>query len=422
MDSNQKKLLISNEKILFISYFLGVKGNCPAEWADDKLRVLQSLDQRVVIITSLQSKIKNNKNCIVYKLPSLSYSNFKYELKIYKKNNNGKFPIILRLFYVVSLILGSLYDFLMMQFVKSLTGGYWSWFLISLPFGIYIKIKYKLKKIFSTGGPSSSHLLASTLAAIFNIKCICEHQDPIIGAFIKNPRSKKLAYVLDAFFTKFSSKIIFVTKEAANISKKNSIKNSHKIENIYPGSWNFSSIKRNSDNTKNKIELLHLGTLYNSRNLDNLFIALDKLYQNNKFDRKVSVINCGDIYLDNKSTYTKRDDFKLIKCKSRIEGLKQASKSNYLLLVQHKDERSKETIPYKFYDYLNLKIPILAITNNEELDSLVLKAGGIVAKANSVKSIYSALKKILNNKHNYNYEQNDYLVFDIKTQLIKALN
>lgn len=422
MEANQNTLLMTNEKILFISYFLGVKGNCPAEWADDKLRVLESLDKKVVIITSLQSKIKKNKNFIVYKIPSLSYSNFKYELKIYKKNNNGRLPIILMAFYIFSLILGSLYDFLMMQFVKSLTGGYWSWFLISLPFGIYLKIKYKLKKIFSTGGPPSSHLLGSTLAAIFNIKCICEHQDPIIGAFIKNPRSKKLAYILDAFFTKFSSKIIFVTKEAANISRKNSFKNSHKIENIYPGSWNFSSIKRNSDNTKNKIELLHLGTLYNSRNFDNLFFALDKLYQKNKFNRKVSVINCGDIYLDNKSKYNKRDDFKLIKCKSRIEGLKQASQSNYLLLVQHKDERSKETIPYKFYDYLNLKIPIFAITNNEELDNLVLKAGGIVAKANSVKSISLALKKILNNKHTYNYEENNYLGFDIKTQLIKAFN
>lgn len=413
---------MNKENLIFISYFIGVKGNCPAEWADDKLKALNQTSSNVFVITSIQSKLKKYKNIKYFQIPSLSYSNFKYELKIYRKNNNGKFPIILRLFYVVSLILGSLYDFLMMQFVKSLTGGYWSWFFISLPFGIYIKIKYKLKKIFSTGGPSSSHLLASTLAAIFNIKCICEHQDPIIGAFIKNPRSKKLAYILDAYFTKFSSKIIFVTKEAANISRKNSLSNSHKIENIYPGSWNFSSIKRNSDNAKNKTSLLHLGTLYNSRNLDNLFIALDKLYQNNKFNKKVSVINCGDIYLENKSAYSKRDDFKLISCKSRIEGLKQASRSNYLLLVQHKDERSKETIPYKFYDYLNLKIPIFAITNNEELDSLVLKSGGIVAKANSVKSISSALKKILNNKHTYNYEQNNYLGFDIQTQLMKALN
>ena len=58
MEVNQNPLLMPNEKILFISYFLGVKGNCPAEWADDKLRVLESLDQKVIIITSLQSKIK----------------------------------------------------------------------------------------------------------------------------------------------------------------------------------------------------------------------------------------------------------------------------------------------------------------------------------------------------------------------------
>ena len=28
--------------LLFISFFTGIRGNCPAEWADDKIRVLET--------------------------------------------------------------------------------------------------------------------------------------------------------------------------------------------------------------------------------------------------------------------------------------------------------------------------------------------------------------------------------------------
>ena len=89
MKSIFKNLSKKNEKILFVSYFLGVRGNCPAEWGDDKLKVLDSLNRKLIIITSLQSKVNPSKNFIVFRVPSLSFSNFKYELNIYRKNSNG---------------------------------------------------------------------------------------------------------------------------------------------------------------------------------------------------------------------------------------------------------------------------------------------------------------------------------------------
>ena len=98
-------------------------------------------------------------------------------------------------------------------------------------------------------------------------------------------------------------------------------------------------------------------------------------------------------------------------------------KCSYLLLVQHNDERSKETIPYKFYDYLNLRIPIFAITNNEELNSLILKTGGIVCKADSIDSIYNELFKLitLENENRDNKMQKEFDI-NIIDQFQEALH
>jgi len=424
MNSNKNKSSKKKDIILFVSYFLGVKGNCPAEWGDDKLRVLDSLDKKIIIITSIQSNVFKSNNFLVYKVPSLSFKNFKYELSIYRKNNNGKFPILLRVFYLFSFIFGSIYDFTMIKYIKSLTGGYWSWFFISLPLGIYINCKFKINKIFSTAGPPSAHLMSATLAAIFKTKFICEFQDPQVGEYIKNYRSKRIALIFDKFYKKYASKIIFVTKKAAKNSKIITEDYKNKIKAIYPGSWNFikdQNIPKHFDNKS--IEIIHLGTLYTTRNLDNFFIALDRFKANNINNKRIQaikIINCGDIYLKNKQTYIKRNDFKILQCKSRLNGLKRASKSSFLLLVQHNDWRSKETIPYKFYDYLNLRMPILGITNNKELDSLILKAGGVVAKADSIESIYLAFERLFNKEYEYQPEIN-FLEIDIKKQFLKAL-
>jgi len=291
--------------------------------------------------------------------------------------------------------------------------------------GIFINFKFKIKKIFSTGGPPCAHVLSGVLAGLFSIRWICEFQDPQFGKFIINPRSREVAENFYKFYKKYASKIIFVTDKAAQEAKKNSNKDIN-IKGIYPGSWDFIKRANTSRYNQNKNrEIIHLGTLYSSRNLDNLFKALDKFKRNNLKDKKVQsikIINCGDIYLNNKNSYIERKDFKLLKCKSRIEGIKRASRSNILLLVQHNDWRSEETIPYKFYDYLNLKMPILAITNNKELDSLVLKAGGIVANADSVDSIYKAFDKLFRKGYKFEFDKNDYLEIDIKKQFLKALD
>ena len=68
--------------------------------------------------------------------------------------------------------------------------------------------------------------------------------------------------------------------------------------------------------------------------------------------------------------YKARKDFQLIPERGRLDALRIASHADILLLVQHTDKRSAETIPYKIYDYLNLNKPIIALTLNQEITNL----------------------------------------------------
>jgi len=79
----------------------------------------------------------------------------------------------------------------------------------------------------------------------------------------------------------------------------------------------------------------------------------------------------------------------------RLAALKRAQLASFLLLVQHSDLRSEETIPFKFYDYLNLGSPIFALHENDELANLVRNSGGYAARLNSKSEILIALRQAI---------------------------
>lgn len=70
---------LNDKPILFISYFSGINGNCPAEWADDNIRVLSSHKIRVFVVTGMQSSVADYATVRYFQIPSFSWSNFKHE-------------------------------------------------------------------------------------------------------------------------------------------------------------------------------------------------------------------------------------------------------------------------------------------------------------------------------------------------------
>ena len=94
---------------------------------------------------------------------------------------------------------------------------------------------------------------------------------------------------MEKFIIKESTKTIYCTKNAMKFAQKKYIDFSKKIDFVYPGS-NVIGKEKNKQVNK-KINITYLGSLYQSRNLDNLIEALFLLKQEGYDVEKLFEIN-----------------------------------------------------------------------------------------------------------------------------------
>ena len=102
----------------------------------------------------------------------------------------------------------------------------------------------------------------------------------------------------------------------------------------------------------------------------------------------------------------------------RSMALKICSQADVLLLIQHTDDRSRLTFPYKTYEYLNFNKIIFGLLNNNELRDFLEKKGHICANINDVRDISAKLNYIINNKEkiikNIKIKKNLFLLNPVK--------
>ena len=83
---------------------------------------------------------------------------------------------------------------------------------------------------------------------------------------------------------------------------------------------------------------------------------------------------------------------------SRDEAIEKAQNTDVLILVQHTDMRSKKTIPFKLYDYLNTGNLIFGMTYmNNEIDDILMKHNHLCCDASSIGQIKEKLNYVFNN-------------------------
>lgn len=415
----------SNSPLLFISFFVGIPGNCPAEWADDKLRVLEKTKRKTFVLTGVCSNVVDKEGVYYYRIPSLSWNDYKYELNEVKKIE-GHVPLLFYFFIPFSFVFGGILDFFITKITKGISSGRWSWLITALPVVFWLRLRYGIRDVFCTGGPTAAHILGAISVFFLKGRLFCEFQDPLLGATMnRSSATRRIAVKIEKWLVKNSHRLVFVTKEAAKLARERSPHYAQRILAIYPGAWNFFSQMENKEKKSSSTwEFLHLGTLYGTRNLDLFFQALDSLREKG-FDLadKVRVVNLGAVYCDNKTEYLQRADFQSLDGLERVKALQRAQQASCLLLVQHNDIRSHETIPYKTYDYLNLDIPIFGVLKNAELKQIIENANGYTGKADDVNSIEEALRVCLmslNDGMIKRYSDNP-LELDISQQFLKIL-
>lgn len=381
------------KNVLFITYFAGVDANCPAEWADDRIRAMSSIGFNTIVLTNYGSSLKQSNLVTVYKAPSLSSDDFLHELTLRRSWGANKTlgEYILR---GIVFVFGSMLKILTKILTRGGSGGKWSWLITATPIGILLGLTKPIDTIYCTGGPPSAYFVGLVISWLTRKPLKLEFQDPLVGAEINSSSYKqRVVRLVERLLLKNSSLCAYVTKKAAADSRIRNPSLADRIIHNYPASWDFKiSDCPDLSHTNSPVSILHLGTLYGTRNLNKFFIALDSLYAEEKIKRaSLEIINLGSVYTSNAEEYIKRPDFKLLSERKRVEAMRIAKDAKFLLLVQHDDSRSAETIPYKLYDYMNLNIPIILLIKNPEIRELCKQYVKLIADCGNEREIGSVI-------------------------------
>ena len=114
--------------------------------------------------------------------------------------------------------------------------------------------------------------------------------------------------------------------------------------------------------------------------------------------------------------YLNRKEFQHLEPMDRKSALEYCTDMDALIIIQHTDKRSQETIPYKVYDYFNLNMPIIGVINNTELREILVDNNSIVADTNSIDSIASSIKELVNRIDSKTFININKVDFDISEQ------
>lgn len=387
----------SERPLLFISFFTGIRGNCPAEWADDKIRVLESAGRETVVLTGMGSHVTKRPGVRYVRVPSLSWNDYKEEVKELKAGGETV-PLGMHLFMPLAFVFGNIIDYVLRKVTKGVSAGRWSWLISALPVALWLKLRHGVRDVFCTGGPTSAHVVGGAVVRLTGGRLFCEFQDPLLGATMtRSSMTRRISARIEAWLAGRSTRTAYVTQEAARLARERNPENARQIIGVYPGAWQFVPPVTPGERGKGELfEFLHLGTLYGSRNLDLFFDALDALHEEGvELARAVRVVNLGAVYCETAPRYLARPDFQSLDALDRVDALRRSRQASCLMLVQHTDERSRETIPYKTYDYLNLGLPVFGLLNNDELSTLIESHGGHTAQADDPASIKAALRNCL---------------------------
>lgn len=404
------------KKILLIAYFYGTDGSAMSEYVRDRIIGFEMNGYTVDLVTSINVNNKYRRKNTIY-VPSFGLTMFLREMKASKHY----FAIRKLILFPIVLTFGTLVDLTERAILKRIGDGYWSW----MPFAtiaVFLKrIFNRYELIISTGGPASAHLINVLSSVVFKTKGIVELQDPLVGNGIgHNDISNSLLNRFELFIYKRVRMVMHISQNALEMSLTNN-KDNNKYAYYYPSSPKFNLSERKSNQDKKSITIVHIGSIYSTRNFNTLKNVIDNL--------NLSLYNITGITLANVGSISDKDcirfkadynRFLTVKEMPRIQALQYGKNSDLLILLQHEDDRSKISFPYKIWDYLNLQLPILAILNNNELKNMLDAMGHYTCNVNNPHSIETTFRRFLGDYSSGLKKKNS--TYEIELQTLEFIN
>lgn len=274
--------------------------------------------------------------------------------------------------------------------------------------GMKILRKEKFQKILVSAPPFSSFLIGYILSKIFKVDLILDYRDPWFIDLGPSVIFKKAVFGIEKKILKGATNIVFNTNKARELYLESGfgpyvVKKSYVINNAYLNNHDIEPVYLE----KNKKVILYAGNLYHERRLGYLFKPLLKLIDNSFLDRLSFAIHVfGRIPAED---YSLAEELNLQNNIFRHDHISHDEIKRYMkgadILYLPQSVLGKYSIAYKFFDYLSVRKPILAITSKDSAIAEIMKEidCGEVADYSDEDSVYNSLLKLINKNHKYEF-------------------
>ncbi len=294
-----------------------------------------------------------------------------------------------------------------------LMDNYSGWTIPLLIKGLIVIYRKHINKIIVTGPPFSPVFTGLLLSLLTKSRLIIDYRDPWTNASWNDKERygniffKKFNIFLENIAVKHAKALVFSThwmkKEFVNAMGKN-IKS--KCNVVYNGFNNKEDVE-NILLEKDKINIVYAGEFYGERSLRLLTEPLLKLIKESVISSKNCCLHIfGKLKTDDRVLIEKHNLKNIIKEHAPVSHdkiVKYLKGADILTLIT--GYRINYAVPYKFFDYLSVKRPVLSIVPESSAmnDLMVDMDCGEVGYINNVDSVTTALKKLIQGDRSYTF-------------------
>lgn len=393
-------------KWLILAYFFNSDGKAASQTITDRIPLLLEEKIMPIVLSSPLGFIDERfpHSSVFSAAPSGLLYEMRFLLK--KKEHFCLFWKIVKAIVTVFLL-----PFYIIERSMVYLDSHWSWGISGVIKGFFLIFVHKPEVIYSTAGPSSTHLAGFLLHKFTGIPWVAEIHDPLVYDFEKGSLKQRYRFNnwLEKKICSHACAVIYFTNHALqSANRRHSIQGKKVV--LRPGAAppkcpDVVYAKRN------KVHFAHFGSLAEGRNLALIFQALHNLFKENP--KLVDIVsldiygsqldknskNALNIYsLENVLKVYGRIEFDPLSGKTGRQQVVEAMKRTDVLLVLHgSDTVCEEYIPSKVYEYLLLGRPILGFTPpSTELGQILLRCGHSVVDPDNVESIQNKLIELIN--------------------------
>jgi glycosyltransferase involved in cell wall biosynthesis len=269
--------------------------------------------------------------------------------------------------------------------------------------------KEKIQNIYITGYPFSAFLIGVFLKQIYknSIFWIADYRDawqfePCIDTSVYKIRENIIkivektvlksadyfVFATDYILTKYKSEFPFIQKKCISITN----------------GYDEDDFKQLKQKQLYSLTFLYMGKIYDYKGLPFQLFDSIRIY-NDKNSNKIGFLHIGTSslklreYVENKGL----DFYTFDGYKNHLEALNYGYSSDVLVIIVNNDESSKGVLTGKFFEYLRLEKPILALGPKNSLLEQYIKItnSGVYAFIEDADEIEDAIFELMNNGKKY---------------------